>query len=65
MTTLPEPAYGLYDSAFAVAPNSPGYGNNDILFFGSIILYRSADRAASGIPTLTPYGHVGMQTFMR
>ena len=43
MTSPPGPAYGLYDSAFCVAANSPGDGNTDILFFGSIGLSRSID----------------------
>ena len=30
----PSPSYGLYSDLFAVAPNSPGDGANDILFFG-------------------------------
>lgn len=42
--TVPQPAYaGLYDSSFALAPNSPGDGSNDILLFGSIDLSRSID----------------------
>ena len=35
--------YGVYDFAFAVAPNSPGDGLADILFFGGIALWRSKD----------------------
>jgi hypothetical protein len=41
MTSPPQPAYGYYDLAFAVAPNSPGDGNNDVLFFGSLGVSRS------------------------
>ena len=41
---VPQPAYaGLYDSSFALGPNSPGDGLNDILLFGSIGLWRSID----------------------
>lgn len=43
MTSPPGPAYGWYDLGFVVAPNSPGDGNNDILFFESIFLSRSVD----------------------
>jgi hypothetical protein len=39
----PSPAYGYYAQMFAVAPNSPGNGNNDILFFGNLWLFRSTD----------------------
>ena len=41
---VPQPAYpGLYDSSFALGPNSPGDGSNDVLLFGSINLWRSID----------------------
>ena len=43
MTSPPSPAYGYYCFEFAVAPNSPGNGTNDILFFGSVGLFRSTD----------------------
>ena len=43
MTSPPQPAYGYYDLAFAVAPNSPGDGANDILFFGNKDVIRSKD----------------------
>ncbi len=39
----PDPAYGYYCFAMAVAPNSPGDGVKDILFFGSYVLFRSID----------------------
>jgi hypothetical protein len=39
----PDPAQGWYNYTFAVAPNSPGDGKNDILFFGRIELLRSKD----------------------
>jgi photosystem II stability/assembly factor-like uncharacterized protein len=39
----PNPAQGWYNYTFAVAPNSPGDGQNDILFFGRIQLFRSKD----------------------
>jgi len=41
LTSPPEPAYGFYDFSFAVAPNSPGDGVSDVLFFGTIGLFRS------------------------
>lgn len=43
MTAPPQPKYGFYDLSFAVAPNSPGDGAHDILFFGALDLNRSAD----------------------
>lgn len=43
LTSPPGPSYGFYNFAFAVAPNSPGDGSNDILFFGSVGLFRSVD----------------------
>jgi hypothetical protein len=39
----PDPSYGFYSYLLAVAPNSPGDGANDLLFFGRIELYRSID----------------------
>jgi len=39
----PSPSYGFYSYLFAVAPNSPGDGLHDILFFGAIPLIRSTD----------------------
>jgi hypothetical protein len=47
--THPDTAYGfysffgVYDFAFAVAPNSPGDGLADILFFGGLGFWRSKD----------------------
>ena len=38
-----DPFFGVYDFAFAVAPNSPGDGMNDILFFCGVKLSRSTD----------------------
>jgi hypothetical protein len=37
----PSPAYGLYAWAFAVAPNSPGNGTNDILLANNVTIHRS------------------------
>jgi len=37
------PFFGVYDFAFAVAPNSPGDGLNDVLFFGGLGFWRSKD----------------------
>lgn len=41
-TSIPNPL-GLYAYQFAVAPNSPGDGLNDILLFGESELHRSID----------------------
>jgi hypothetical protein len=41
--TTPQPAYNLYVATFAVAPNSPGDGANDVLLFGGVKLSRSTD----------------------
>lgn len=43
MTSPPGPSYWFYNFTFAVAPNSPGDGAGDVLFFGSIGLHRSTD----------------------
>ena len=43
MASPPNPAYGFYAAVFAIAPNSPGDGLNDILFFGNIGMNRSID----------------------
>ena len=42
-TSLPSPGQGTYSFALAAAPNSPGDGLNDILFFASVGLFRSTD----------------------
>ncbi|MBI1744423.1 hypothetical protein HYR54_15340 [Candidatus Acetothermia bacterium] len=42
-TLPPGPGQGLYSFALGIAPNSPGNGANDILFFASTPLYRSTD----------------------
>lgn len=39
----PGPGQGLYAWSFAVTPNSPGDGNNDVLLFGSLGVQRSID----------------------
>jgi len=39
----PSPGQGTYSFALAVAPNSPGDGLNDILFFASVVLFRSTN----------------------
>jgi hypothetical protein len=41
--SIPEPGQGLYSFGLAVAPNSPGDGANDVLFFTSVHLHRSVD----------------------
>jgi len=41
--TLPSPGQGTYSFALQAAPNSPGDGATDILFFASVGLYRSTD----------------------
>jgi hypothetical protein len=62
MTTPPQPAYsgwytnqpefpGLYDDLFAIAPNSPGDGSYDILFFGSVDLSRSVNSGETWVGT--------------
>lgn len=43
MASPPSPWYGYYAMSFAVAPNSPGDGLNDVLFFGSGGMARSTD----------------------
>ena len=43
----PNPGQGFYNFEFAVAPNSPGDGVNDILFIGSVSLFRSIDSGIS------------------
>jgi hypothetical protein len=43
MAGPPSPWYGYYAMSFAVAPNSPGDGLNDILLFGSGGIQRSVD----------------------
>jgi hypothetical protein len=35
--------FGVYDFAFAVAPNSPGDGVTDVMFFGGLGFWRSTD----------------------
>ncbi|MDQ5821961.1 MAG: hypothetical protein M3540_11020 [Actinomycetota bacterium] len=47
MTSPPSPWYGYYAMSFAVAPNSPGDGANDILFFGSGGVDRSINSGAT------------------
>lgn len=39
----PNPGQGFYSFTLAVAPNSPGDGLHDILFFASVGLFRSTD----------------------
>ncbi len=39
----PDPAQGWYNYVLAIAPNSPGNGKDDILFFGRIEVFRSID----------------------
>ncbi|KAH7389271.1 hypothetical protein BKA64DRAFT_747836 [Cadophora sp. MPI-SDFR-AT-0126] len=62
MTSPPQPSYvgwftnqpefpSLYDDLFAVAPNSPGNGSQDVLFFGSIGLSRSVDSGRTWVGT--------------
>ncbi|KWF15206.1 hypothetical protein WL82_28905 [Burkholderia ubonensis] len=41
--TPPDPGQGLYSFGLSVAPNSPGDGVNDILFFPGYQLFRSTD----------------------
>jgi hypothetical protein len=41
--TPPDPGQGLYSFGLSIAPNSPGDGANDILFFPGYQLFRSSD----------------------
>ncbi len=41
--TPPDPGQVFYSYVFSVAPNSPGDGLNDILFFAGVNLYRSTN----------------------
>ncbi len=47
--------YGIYDFAFAVAPNSPGKnapgGNKDVLFFAGFSFWRSTDSGQTWVAT--------------
>ena len=47
VTSSTAPISDLYRFAFAVAPNSPGDGANDILFFSGVQLYRSNNAGGS------------------
>ncbi|HEV3198644.1 MAG TPA: hypothetical protein VGZ73_12065 [Bryobacteraceae bacterium] len=61
-TTPPNPGQGLYSFAMAVAPNSPGDGLNDILFFASVGLFRSTDGARTWAGDATGY-HADQHSF--
>jgi hypothetical protein len=47
MSSPPNPWQGYRSMSFAVAPNSPGDGLNDILLFGSLEMHRSIDSGRS------------------
>ena len=49
-TILPQPYANLTNAVFAVSPNSPGNGNQDILFFGGLVMQRSIDGGANWSP---------------
>jgi hypothetical protein len=63
LTTPPGPAYGLYDSAFAIAPNSAGDGNTDILYFGSVDLFRSVDSGRTWADVASSSQHADYHAF--
>ncbi len=63
MTSPPGPSYGLYDSAFCVAANSPGDASSDILFFGGIHLYRSLDSGRTWLDTNSDEVHDDYHAF--
>jgi len=58
----PNPGQGLYNFEFAVAPNSPGDGINDILFIGSVRLFRSIDSGVNWVQA-GPDFHADQQAF--
>src|SRR5580658_6712736 len=61
--TPPNPGYpGLYCWWFAVAPNSPGNGSTDILFFASTYVYRSTDGGQTWQQT-AEYYHADQHSF--
>jgi hypothetical protein len=61
--SLPNPGQGFYSFALRVAPNSPGDGLNDILFFASVPVFRSIDGGRSwDSPSYEPF-HSDHHTF--
>ena len=58
----PNPGQGLYNFEFAVAPNSPGDGTNDILFIGSVSLFRSIDSGVNWVKAGVGF-HADQQAF--
>ncbi|HWX98395.1 MAG TPA: hypothetical protein VNY55_00520, partial [Mycobacterium sp.] len=59
------PFFGVYDFAFAVAPNSPGDGTTDVLFFGSLNFARSIDsgRTWASPPQILHADHHGFSFY--
>jgi hypothetical protein len=65
MTSPPDPWYWHYAMAFAVAPNSPGDGTADILFFGHRDLFRSGDGGRTWVGAHTGgFSHVDLHHFV-
>jgi hypothetical protein len=63
MTSPPSASYGLYDSGFAVAANSPGDGATDIIFFGGVHLSRSVDSGKTWTDMNSDAAHDDYHTF--
>lgn len=60
--TPPDPGQGLYNFEFAIAPNSPGNGTSDILFIGSVSLFRSTNAGVTWTMATTGF-HADQQSF--
>lgn len=58
----PDPGQGFYNFEFAVAPNSPGDGLNDILLIGSVRLFRSTDSGVNWVSAGVGF-HADQQSF--
>jgi len=61
-TQINSPGIPTSSGIFAVAPNSPGNGNNDILFLGHLRLSRSTNSGGSWVTGADPY-HVDQRSF--
>jgi len=58
----PNPGQGLYNFELAIAPNSPGDGATDILFIGSVSLFRSTDAGVTWVSAGVGF-HADQQSF--
>lgn len=58
----PDPGQGLYNFEFAIAPNSSGNGTTDVLFIGSVNLFRSIDAGVTWTVAGTGF-HADQQAF--